>query len=246
MVEPKQDVNRVYIHLKTVRDLGDVILTTIGPAHENKLLSLKEITSKCIEATQNKNITKESVKYALIMLRHTRKAAFRRCSVNNSDECLAKISKHGVQEVTEVEEGMHKLNSQEALLIREIEHLEEEKSLLMQKARSSLSGDMKQLAKSYLRKKKEIEKCIEKRAAALDNLQKLMIRIQDAHSDTKVLEGYKTASSLLKNFTDIGLTEATVQDTMDDVSDVSIIYSVNAITVVESILDSCVFVCFSC
>lgn len=41
-------------------------------------------------------------------------------------------------------------------------------------------------AKSCLRKKKELEKCIEKRAMALDNVLTLLNHIREAESDAKV------------------------------------------------------------
>lgn len=74
-----------------------------------------------------------------------------------------------------------------------------------------------------MRKKHEIEKQITKRGNALQNVQILLSRIQDADQDTEVLESYKMAlTSLRKTFKEGGLTEDAAVDTMIELSEVRV------------------------
>lgn len=224
MIEPVVGTEAKFIHLKTVKDLAEVILTIVDDKKENVLLSLVELTKNCTEKMKNPRITEGNVKLALIWLRHTRKAAFREDNSDHKNEVLAKISRNGVKKVTEIEENIHRLMKQESILIRNIEQLEVERNEVIGKAKSSLASDLRQVAKTFLRKKHELDKCIEKRSASLQNVQRLLARIHDARSDTETLAAYKAGCNVLKTFEDTGLTEDNVRDTMDDMSEVLNIY----------------------
>ncbi|XP_058797791.1 charged multivesicular body protein 7 [Phymastichus coffea] len=218
--EPIFDTNARYIHIATVKELAQLILSTIDSKKENTLLSLSELTKSCIEKSGNNRITESNIKLALIYLRHTKKATFRDCQENDKQELLVKISPKSAEEVTEIDEGIHKLTQQESMLIKNIEQLEVERNEVITKAKSSLANGLKQVAKSHLRKKHELDKCIEKRSAALQNVQRLLVRIHDACYDTDTLAAYKAGCNALKKFEDTGLSESHVQDTMDDMSDI--------------------------
>lgn len=76
-------------------------------------------------------------------------------------------------------------------------------------------------AKHSLRKKKELEKFIEQRANALSNIQALLYKIQQAETDSEVLESYKIGISALKQtFKSTGLSETNAINTMDELEDV--------------------------
>lgn len=218
--EPVFDTDARYIHIAVVKELAELILSTIDSKKENTLLSSSELTKLCVQKSGNDRITESNVKLALIYLRHTKKATFRDCKDSDKNELLAKISSTGAEQISEVDEGIHKLTQQESMLIKNIEQLEVERNEVISKAKSSLASGLKQVAKSHLRKKHEIEKCIEKRSAALQNVQRLMTRIHDARYDTDTLAAYKAGCNALKKFEDSGLNESHVQDTMDDMSDV--------------------------
>ena len=218
--EPVIDNDVKYIHLATVKELGELILSTMDNKKENTLLSLSELTKSCKEKSGNDRITESNIKLALIWLRHTRKAAFRDCQEDNKQDLLVKVSPKGAEQVTEVDEGIHKLTQQETMLIKNIEQLEIERNEVILKAKSSLASGLRQVAKSFLRKKHELDKCIEKRSAALQNVERLLSRIHDARYDTDTLAAYKAGCNALKKFEDTGLTENNVQDTMDDMHEV--------------------------
>ncbi|KAG8332191.1 Charged multivesicular body protein 7 [Homalodisca vitripennis] len=76
-------------------------------------------------------------------------------------------------------------------------------------------------AKSCLRKKRELDKCIVKRASALENVQVLLSRVKEAESDGEILESYKMGLAALKaTFKEAGLAEDNVNQTMDQVQEV--------------------------
>ncbi|XP_031787382.1 charged multivesicular body protein 7 [Nasonia vitripennis] len=218
--EPVIDNNMKYIHLPTVKELGELILSIVDTKKENTLLSLSELTKSCIAKSGNTRITESNIRLALIWLRHNKKAAFRDCIKDDKHDLLVKISPRAAEQVTEVDEGLHKLTQQESMLIKNIEQLETERNEVILKAKSSLASGLRQVAKSFLRKKHELDKCIEKRSAALQNTQRLLARIHDARYDTDTLAAYKAGCNALKKFEDTGLTEDNVQDTMDDMTEI--------------------------
>ena len=216
-------VHTNYIHLPTVRDLGEIILSTIDSTRENSLIPISEIVDRCIQKTQNQLINEKNVRLALIWLRHSKKAALKGDCADQKSELLVKICNQGVKSISEVEEGVYKLKKQESLLIKNIEQLELESHSCEEKARDYVKLKFKLAAKTCLRKKHELDKCIEKRVNSLRNVQTLLSRIHDAHSDSEVLAAYKVGRNILKKFEETGLTEDNVKDTMDDLSDVCVL-----------------------
>ena len=214
------DVDTKYVHLPTVKELGEIILSTTDSSRENTLFPLSEIIENCIQKTKNTLINERNIRLALIYLINTKKVALKGdCSDIKSDS-LFKICRHGVKSVTEVEEGIYKLKRQENQLIRNIDQLELMKHICMEKAKSHVATEFRHAAKSCLRKKHELDKCIERRVASLRNVQTLLLQIKDAHSDLEVLDAYKVGSNILKKFEETGLTEDNVRETIDDLSEV--------------------------
>ncbi|KAJ8686286.1 hypothetical protein QAD02_022080 [Eretmocerus hayati] len=218
--EPVLENDTKYVHLATVKELGELILSVVDKKKENSLISLSELKKSCIEKSGNDRITEKNIKLALIWLRHNKKAAFKDPQTNSEDDLLVKISPKVAEHVTEVDEGVHRLSQQEKMLIQNIEQLETERNDVIIAAKSALASGLKQVAKSLLRKKHEIDKCIEKRSAALQNVQRLLARINDARYDTDTLAAYKAGCDALKKFEDGGLTQEDAINTMDDVAEI--------------------------
>lgn len=221
IVEPSVDPQMKYVQMDTVKELGDTILSTVEKNEENTLQTLSDLATNCVKRTKGKCMSDEDMKLALIWLRHNKKAAFRLCPVGDDRGMLLKLSNAGVQEVSEVEEGLYNLEKQEEMLIKNLEMMELEKEAVVKNAKAYLANGMRQVAKSCLRKKKELERSIEKRATALQNIQIIVARVKDAHSDSQVLNSYKTGTAALKKKLDEdGLTEDSVTETMNDLSEV--------------------------
>ncbi|KYM99091.1 Charged multivesicular body protein 7 [Cyphomyrmex costatus] len=207
-----------YIHLRIVRELGDVILSIVEVKKDKVLFPISEIIEYCKSNTK-KQISENAVKLTLEWLKQRKKVVFKKSSNPNS-ELLVKICVQIANEITEVEEGMYKLTQQENELMKEIELLEQEKLNIINEAKLYLGKELRQMAKAELRRKMELEKTIEKRAQTLANLRVLINNIKDAHSNSAVLSAYKTGSDILKKIGQNGLTEFGVRDVMDDINEV--------------------------
>lgn len=208
-----------YVHLRIVRELGDVILSIAEVKKDNVLFPISEIVEYCKSKTE-KQISENAVRLTLQWLKQRKKVVFKKSSNPNS-ELLIKISVQMANEITEIEEGMYKLIKQENDLIKEIELMEQEKLNIINEAKMYLGKELRQMAKTRLRRKMELEKTIEKRAQALANLRVLITNIEDAHSNSAVLSAYKTGSDVLKKMGLNDLTEYGVRDIMDDINEVS-------------------------
>lgn len=218
VIEQNMDINTRYVHLKTVKEIAELILSTIVNENENILISTSEILEKCKKEESLSNVSENTLNLALIWLKQHKKAVLKKSSINN--ELLVKFSTQTIHEISELEETLYKLLNQESKLEREIELLEKEKILIMDKVKMCLAKELRQVAKTHLRKKNEIEKIIEKRAQVLGNLRALILSIQDTHSNSGMIEAFKLGSNILSQFEEKGLTECKVRDVMDDVNEV--------------------------
>lgn len=207
-----------YIHLRMVQELGDIILSIAEIKKDHVLFPISEILEYCKSKTE-KQISESTVRLVLMWLRREKKVALRKNS-NLHTELLVKISTQTVKEITEIEEGIYKLSKQENKLIKEIELMEQEKLKIVNEAKSYLGKELRQMAKTSLKRKMELERTIEKRAQALTNLRTLINNIEEAHSNSAVLSAYKTGSDVLKKMGQDGLTEYTVRDVMDDINEI--------------------------
>lgn len=208
-----------YVHMRIVRELGDVILSIAEVRKDNVLFPISEIVEHCRSKTK-KQISEKPVRLTLEWLRQRKKVVFKRNS-NPNGELLVKISVQTVNEITEVEEGIYKLTKQENKLIKEIELMEQEKLNIINEVKLYLKKELRQMAKALLKRKMELEKTIEKRAQALANLRVLITNIEEAHSNSAVLSAYKTGSDVLKKLGQNGLMENDVVNVMDDINEVS-------------------------
>ncbi|XP_050449088.1 charged multivesicular body protein 7 [Cataglyphis hispanica] len=215
-----QNVNNTevrYIHLRIVQELGDIILSIADIKKDNILFSISEIVEYCENKTK-KHISENTVRLVLEWLRHRKKISVKK-NFDSHNELLIKICTQTVNEITEVEEGIYKLIKQENELIKEIELMEQEKLNIINETKSYLAKGLRQMAKTRLRRKMELEKTIEKRAQTLTNLRTLITNIEDAHSNVTVLSAYKTGSDILKKIQQDDLTEHDVRDIMDDINE---------------------------
>ncbi|XP_076646901.1 charged multivesicular body protein 7 [Halictus rubicundus] len=206
----------VYIHQQVLKNLGETVLSVLENKKENVLVSFSEIVKDC-KSEINENISDNTVMLVLIWLRREKRVSF----TNNTDnhELLIKIAVHSSDNVTEVEQGLYKLLQQENELLKEIVQLEEAKLNVINEAKSYLARGLRQVAKTRLRKKLELENTIQKRAQTLENIRTLISTIEETHTNTAVLSAYKTGSDVLKKLNESGLSENNARDIMDDLAE---------------------------
>ncbi|XP_006620007.1 charged multivesicular body protein 7 [Apis dorsata] len=205
-----------YINLQIIKEFGDNLFSILEKRKDNILISFSELI-KCYRSEIDQNISDNTVMLILMWLRREKKIVLK--SNENESELLIKIATHSSDGVTEIEEGLYKLIKQENALIKEIEFMEKEKINIINEAKSYLIKGLRQVAKTYLRKKKELEKTIENRIQTLDNIQSLITSIQTTHTNNAVLSAYKTGSHVLKKLNESGLSESNVKNIMDDLAE---------------------------
>lgn len=124
--------------------------------------------------------------------------------------------------ITDVDVSIYMLEKNKLSIEKAIEALEEEKEELIQTAKSFLKKGMRDTAKSYLRRKKALEKTLEKRINTSENIEILLSRIHEVSSDSKVLETYKIGLNALKaSFKENGLSEDDVTNTISEIQEIN-------------------------
>ncbi|XP_046385999.1 charged multivesicular body protein 7 [Ischnura elegans] len=218
----------------------------LDPEEPIVLLSvLKKISDSLVENStgeltdlaemQKTEKSKENLRLAVLMLERRGLAQMTQCGQRtlvkvspDSDVVTAKASTGAaaVAPISEVERSAFVLHKDEVALQKNIEKLEEEKQRLQEEARMYVRKGMRQLAKSSLKKRHELEKCIEKRVTALENVQSLLHRVKEAETDGQVLESYKMGVAALKNtFKEAGLTEDNIETTRNELEEVLDLHS---------------------
>ncbi|KAF4521130.1 hypothetical protein B566_EDAN011947 [Ephemera danica] len=122
--------------------------------------------------------------------------------------------------ISEVDRQGASLKRQEAALRRRMHDMEEEREKCTEEAKDYLKRNMRTAAKASLRKKRELERRIDKLAEAITNVHVLLSHVEDTESNAKVLESYRSAAAALKGiFKDTGLSEDGAAATMDEVEE---------------------------
>ncbi|XP_018329837.1 charged multivesicular body protein 7 isoform X2 [Agrilus planipennis] len=134
---------------------------------------------------------------------------------------LIKINTKTVKPISDVDVSIHILEENEKILTKNIEKQEAEVNRIREQAKNCLKTGHRQMAKSLLIKKKELEKQLTKKCNALQNVHVLLSKVKDVEDDAEILSSYKLALTSLQNtFKKTGLTEDGVADTMLSLGDV--------------------------
>ncbi|KAB0789987.1 hypothetical protein PPYR_15733 [Photinus pyralis] len=123
--------------------------------------------------------------------------------------------------ITEVDVNIHILEQLEKSITLLVEKLEKEVMGFVEEAKVYLAKGHRQMAKSCLRKKHEVDKRLSQKANSLHNVQLLLLKLRDSSTDAKVFESYRLAlATLQKNFKDTGLSEDSVGDVVSELGSV--------------------------
>lgn len=138
------------------------------------------------------------------------------------NDFLIKFSQNKSNQISDIDLSLYILEKNKLSFEKAIQALEVEKEELISTAKNYLKKGMRDTAKTYLRRKKEVEKTIAKRVSALENMEILVSRIHDSSSDSQVLDTYKIALNALKaSFKEHGLSEDEVIKTVTDIQEIN-------------------------
>ncbi|XP_066150974.1 charged multivesicular body protein 7 [Euwallacea fornicatus] len=210
--------NGNYIHLELVKKKSTELLSTIPDNYKNKVLSFKELLAIL---SNDKNVPSvENLKLLLHYLENQQKIAMKilaNYNVNNEqDTLLLKIGDSlTVTPITDVDVGIHTLEQNEKVISKHVENLEDQIDACIEEAKMNLKKKHKQMAKSCLVKKHQLEKQLEKKASALHNIQNCLQQLEGTHTNAHVWEAYKNALDAFNTtYKTTGISEEAVDDTM--------------------------------
>uniref|UniRef100_V5H4X7 Charged multivesicular body protein n=1 Tax=Anoplophora glabripennis TaxID=217634 RepID=V5H4X7_ANOGL len=216
------DHDCAYVHLNVVNSKCDTLLSRIPDNFKNKLISLKDL----LTILDKKSTDVDSIKLLLHNLTNQHKLNTVILNDKNKKDVLETVlikfaNGEKVHPVSEIDIGIYTLEKNEKVISKNIENLEDEIQKCINEAKIHLSKNHRQMAKTALRKKHELEKRVEKKANALHNIQTLLEQIHETHTDAHVWEAYKNALSAFNTtFKDTGMTEDVIEDTMIRLGDV--------------------------
>ncbi|KAH8419586.1 hypothetical protein KR222_007773 [Zaprionus bogoriensis] len=120
--------------------------------------------------------------------------------------------------ITDADHAVHNLEMTQASLLKQLEELEDSIKANDDKARQYVKENKRQLAKTYLRKRRLLEKNHERRSLALHNIDTLLSNVDEARSSGVVLDAYKIGSKTLqKVLNESGLQYDNVDEVLADV-----------------------------
>lgn len=188
-----------YVLVELVEAFAEELVTTVHGSVKHKAtdyildwVTLKELSKDIVGDEQTLNL----------VLLHLVKN--KRVHITEDQGSKTKVVKFVKKEqrsaspVSEVEMGVLRLKETETHLLSEVEKLSGDIQRCLQDARFYIRKGLKTTAKNSLRRKKTLEKVMEKREAALHTVQSLIQRIQDAESERMIVEAYEAGLTALK------------------------------------------------
>ncbi|KAK3930757.1 Charged multivesicular body protein 7 [Frankliniella fusca] len=222
VIAPSVTNQTQFVHLFAVKTRSETIFSHAAEDLRGELITMQSLLSAC----SMQNVPPADARFIAYYLQYQGYAAVIDQNIDkvNESQVLIKLRSSTMKSqptITDIDRGIYALSCNEKALLHYLERLENEKEDTLKQAKAYLAKGMRSTAKSCLRKKKELEKVIEKRSSALDNVQVLLARIRDTSSDSQVLESYQVGvAALKKTFKAAGLTEDDVANTMDEVKEV--------------------------
>eukprot|EP00761_Pharyngomonas_kirbyi_P001061 gb/GECH01001062.1/.p1 GENE.gb/GECH01001062.1/~~gb/GECH01001062.1/.p1 ORF type:complete len:614 (+),score=194.16 gb/GECH01001062.1/:1-1842(+) len=121
--------------------------------------------------------------------------------------------------VLHIKSTKHKLEQQESLLHQQIDKSAQDAGRCIQKRQRSI-------AQKYLERKRAMELALKRRLGSIQNLQAMLDKMEEAHSDSEVLDSYKSGANALREYTpNKEEVEESMEDVMDALADFSDIQS---------------------
>ncbi|KAL1505932.1 hypothetical protein ABEB36_005379 [Hypothenemus hampei] len=202
-------VNGNYVHLDVVKNKSEQLLIAIPNHFKNKVFNLSELEYKDMPTVEN-------LKLLLHYLERQGKISVKSVpSYKISNDTVTLLVKIGDSPITDIDVAIYTLDHNEKLISKHVENLEDQIEVCIQEAKQHLGKKHKQLAKSCLVKKHQLEKQLQTKANALHNVQNCLEQLRGTHVNSHIWEAYKHALDAFNStYKETGLNEETVDDTM--------------------------------
>lgn len=223
LVSPTSDISHTYVHLGAIKADANKFISNLPDDLKNNVVSLKELLDvMAIDVSKT-----YSVKLILHYLMSTRQVDIREIKTEHDPETnlnnfLVKfVSSKKMEPITDVDMSIHILEQSEKMLSTDLEKLEKQVLNFVEEAKDYLKKGHRQMAKSCLRKKHEVDKRVSQKANTLHNVQLLLHKLEETDTNAQVLDSYKLAlETLKKNFKENGLSEDSVSDTVLELGEI--------------------------
>ncbi|XP_062131748.1 charged multivesicular body protein 7 [Drosophila sulfurigaster albostrigata] len=210
-----------WIHVDVIQHLCSELETKVLQKNRGKLLHFEGFKSICKNCEMD--IHEICLPLCLITLQVRRLIAIEfKIERQTKSIHLIKIpaNDHDSPIISEKDHAMHNLDMTRVGLLKQLEELEEEIKVNDTKARQYVKENKRQLAKTYLRKRRLLEKNHERRSIALHNIETLLSNVDEAQNTGVVLDAYKIGSKTLQNvLNESGLKYDNVDEVLADVRD---------------------------
>ncbi|XP_070539870.1 charged multivesicular body protein 7-like [Ptychodera flava] len=158
---------------------------------------------------------------SLLQLRKMKKV----CFLKNSDGLrilkFAGSNSQRYPSFNEVDLDIFRLKESIKVLKMQIDRLHSEMERYRTETIINLKKGLKTLAKNLLRQKRSIQRTMENKQIALENMETLLRRIQETETDKMIIDAYKAGSAALKQTLHINeLTPDAIDDALGEVQDV--------------------------
>jgi charged multivesicular body protein 7 len=215
----------LFVSMSAVRNQAKLLQDHVRSAHSyNNIISMEELM-KTVDDIEG--LSKDGILMALQYLSNVEKCVYieenKSASGSHHHKLLLKFTErgHGIQPITELERTMYNLETTEHFLTEKIEKKEQELEKVLQQAKSCVKDGKKQLAKTLLKKKHNLENDLTKTMHILDNIQSMMQRVHNSKNDKEILQTYKVgAESIKRVFAESGINMDNVYDVIEDMQEV--------------------------
>ncbi|XP_053665447.1 charged multivesicular body protein 7 [Anopheles marshallii] len=212
-----------------INDNENFIVTAVTHQHSKmieNIIAERELTNKLLQyeylvdlLKKTSSITRHGVEPAVDLLEKCNRLTKQTIVCGETSTLLIKFAGANAiaQPITSIEKSIYELEESENRLMEDINMVEHSISQTMDKVREYIKDGRKQMAKTYLKKKNYLEKNMQGKINALENLQGILLKIHNCQSDKNIIEAYKLGTNALKNaYEAAGITIDQLDETMDE------------------------------
>lgn len=208
-----EDEQSSFVVKSAVRAQGRILIDHIRTMHiYNNIISMDDLMADELDG-----ISKDGIMLVLHHLNTEEKEIYIEETAEIHHKILMKFAAPR-EPITEIERSIYNLKHTEKLLLKTIEQKEVQLNEILDTVKENLKNGKKQLAKTYLRKKRMMEADIAKNLDIRDNVQMMLQRVKSSKNDRDIIKTYKGGADAIKAAFGINLDH--VHDIVKDMQEV--------------------------